>query len=131
MMSAEAMLQTGRYASAIYGETKRLYQWLLGKIKQRVLSFYESAKKVFPVHKVLLYGSWAKGHPRSDSDIDVAVVVDSNDHSHRIEIGAKLFHYAFDADPRIEPRCIFLDEYLHPEPCSILEEIIRTGIEIV
>jgi predicted nucleotidyltransferase len=100
-------------------------------VKQHVLSFYESARKAFPVRKVLLYGSWAKGYPRADSDIDVAVVVDSTDHSRRIDIGAKLFHYAFPIDPRIEPRCVFLDEYLHPEPCSILSEILRTGIEIV
>ena len=100
-------------------------------VKQRVLSFYESTRKALPVRKVLLYGSWAKGHPRTDSDIDVAVVIDDKDHSHRVDIGAKLFHYAFPIDPRIEPRCVFWDEYQHPEPCSILEEIIRTSIEIV
>ncbi len=100
-------------------------------VKQHVVSFYESVKQTFPVKKVLLYGSWATGQAHADSDIDVAVIIDSDDHCNRIDIGAALFHYAFDADPRIEPRCIFRDEYLSPEPCSILEEIIRTGIEVV
>jgi len=57
--------------------------------------------------------------------------VDSCDHSQRFDIATELFHYAVGVDPRIEPKCVFWDEYQQPEPCSILEEILRTGIEIV
>ena len=101
------------------------------EVKQHVNAFYELASASLPIKKVLLYGSWAKGTPRKDSDIDVAVVIDSRDHSRRLDIGAQLFHYAIPIDTRIEPRCIFWDEYQNPEPASILAEIIRTGIEIV
>jgi predicted nucleotidyltransferase len=100
-------------------------------IRQKILEFYDSVKHDFPVKKVLLYGSYARGQATVDSDIDVAVVLDEENHNQRCDIGARLFHYAFPIDPRIEPRCIFLDEYQHPEPCSILSEILRTGIEIV
>jgi predicted nucleotidyltransferase len=100
-------------------------------IKQKVLAFYHSVKTVFPIKKVLLFGSWAKGNPKQESDIDVAVVVDERNHLKRINIGSTLFHYASMVDSRIEPKCIFYDEYRHPEPASILSEILATGIEIV
>jgi hypothetical protein len=61
----------------------------------------------------------------------VAVVVDSCDYSRRFDLAAELFHYAFGVDARIEPKCVFWDEYQRAEPCSVLEEILRTGIEIV
>ena len=100
-------------------------------IKQKVQAFLVSAGSEFSVKKGLLFGSWAKGTPRKDSDIDVAVVVDCDDHTQRVRITSKLFHYAFPVDPRIEPKCVFWDEYQHPEPASILGEIIRTSIEVV
>ena len=100
-------------------------------VRQKVLDFYESFRSVLPVRKVLLYGSWAKGNPKEWSDIDVAVVVECPDHAQRIKITSRLFHYAFPIDPRIEPKTVFYDEYQHPEPASILSEILATGIEIV
>ena len=99
-------------------------------IRQSVLKFYESAKRLFPIKKMLLYGSHAKGLATENSDIDVAVVVDEPDHSRRIEITAKLFHAAYDIDAAIEPKCIFWDEYENPEKASILSEIISKAIEI-
>ncbi len=100
-------------------------------IYQKLHTFYESIRRDFPVKKVLLYGSYARGQAHEDSDIDVAVVVDEKNHDQRCDIGAKLMHHALYIDPAIEPRCVFWDEYQRPEPCSILEEILRTGIEIL
>jgi predicted nucleotidyltransferase len=99
-------------------------------IREKVLRFYQAAKQLFPIKKILLYGSHANGLATEDSDIDVAVVVDQTDHSKRIEITAKLFHAAFDIDAAIEPKCIFWDEYVNPEKASILSEIINKSIEI-
>jgi predicted nucleotidyltransferase len=100
-------------------------------VREKVLAFYESARQVLPIRKVLLYGSHAKGRATKDSDIDVAVVVDEADHSKRIEITTRLFDSAFRVDPAIEPKCIFWDEYENHDGASILAEIINTGIEIV
>jgi len=85
---------------------------------------------MFPIKKMLLYGSYAKGLATESSDIDVAVVVDETDHSKRIEITARLFHAAFDIDAAIEPKCIFWDEYQNHDKASILSEIISNAIEI-
>ena len=99
-------------------------------IREKVLRFYQAAKQLFPIKKMLLYGSYANGTATEDSDIDVAVVVDQPDHSKRVEITARLFHSAFDIDAAIEPKCIFWDEYQHPDKASILSEIISKAIEI-
>ena len=100
-------------------------------IRDKVLRFYESAKESLPIRKVLLYGSHAKGRATAESDIDVAVVVDEPDHAKRIEITARLFHWAFRVDPAIEPKCVFWDEYHNHDKASILAEIIDTSVEIV
>lgn len=100
-------------------------------IKNKALQFYKLIKDDFPVKKIILYGSFARGDATKDSDIDIGVVVDLPDHLKRIEITSKLFHYARKIDNNIEPKCIFYDEYLNHEEASILAEIIRTGIEII
>ena len=99
-------------------------------IKGRVRQFRDEAKQLFPVKKVLLYGSHAKGSARTDSDIDVAVVVDLPDHHNRIDITTALFHCAGQVDVCIETKCIFWDEYQNCEQGSILSEIKRAAIEI-
>ena len=100
-------------------------------VRQKVLRLYDSVRDLFPIRKVLLYGSYAKGRASADSDIDVAVVIDESDHSRRVEITAKLYHHAADVDVAIEPKCIFWDEYQNHDPASILSEIISTSIEVV
>ena len=99
-------------------------------VHNKVLRFHDSIKAFWSVKKVLLYGSYAKGQAKEDSDIDVAVVIDEADHTKRVEITRGLFHMAFGIDAAIEPKCIFWDEYQHPDPASILSEIINTGIEV-
>jgi len=100
-------------------------------IREKVLRFYDFARQSLAIRKVLLYGSHAKGQARESSDIDVAVVVEERDHTKRIEITARLFHWAFQVDPAIEPKCIFADEYENYDQASILSEIIGTSVEIV
>ncbi len=44
-------------------------------IREKVLRFYKSVEKLFPIKKVFLYGSYAKDLANEHSDIDVAVVI--------------------------------------------------------
>ena len=99
-------------------------------IRLNILKFYNLIKNIYPVKKILIYGSHAKGLAHKDSDIDVAVIVDVKEHKKRIEITSTLFHYANLIDCNIEPKCIFWDEYHDYDKASILAEIIRTGKEI-
>ncbi|MCF7956293.1 MAG: nucleotidyltransferase domain-containing protein [Phycisphaerae bacterium] len=100
-------------------------------VREKVSRFYKEACRSFPVIKVLLYGSYAKGSATESSDIDVAVVIDSPDHLNRIDLTSRLFHIAGQIDVAIEPKCVFLDEYQDCPTGSILYEIISSGIEVV
>ncbi|MDD5092584.1 MAG: nucleotidyltransferase domain-containing protein [Candidatus Wallbacteria bacterium] len=92
--------------------------------------FFRKALEVYPVKKVLLYGSYAKGTATEDSDLDLGVVLDMADHKLRIDISTGLFSIARKIDIRIEPKCIFWDEFINCPPDSILSEIIRTGVDV-
>jgi len=100
-------------------------------INKKIIPFYKLVKDLYPIKNVILYGSYAKDKATKDSDIDLGIVVDYKDHLKRIEITAKLFHYARKIDSSIEPKCIFLDEFENIDDTSILSEIIRTGIKVV
>ncbi len=99
-------------------------------IKLKINRFTVLAKKLYPIEKILLYGSYARGTNREDSDIDVAVVIDEKDHLKRIPITAGLLRCANEVDSTIEPKCIFGDEYRKHSEASILAEIINTSIEM-
>ncbi len=101
------------------------------ELNKTLARFYESIREVYPIRKMLLYGSYAKGTTHKDSDIDVAVIVDRIAGKSRIDITENLFSLASTINNDIEPKCIFWDEFMNPDPASILAEIIKTSREIV
>ena len=88
----------------------------------RVKQYAEAVRKSFPVKKVILYGSHARGKARSHSDIDVAVVVRKVEGDLLIS-ERKLFKLRRDIEPMIEP--VLLEE--DNDPSGFLAEILKTG----
>ena len=88
----------------------------------RVKQYAAVVRQNFPVKKVILYGSHAKGKARDGSDIDVAVVVRRVEGNLSI-LEAKLFKLRRDIEPMIEP--VLLEE--DNDPSGFLAEILRTG----
>ncbi|NVM21935.1 MAG: nucleotidyltransferase domain-containing protein [Desulfobacterales bacterium] len=76
----------------------------------------------FNVKKIILYGSYSRDAARKDSDIDVAVVLDSVDEDF-LMVEAKLFRLRREIDARIEP--VLLEE--SNDKSGFLEEILKTG----
>jgi len=103
----------------------------LAQIESKIIKFYNIIKDLYPVKKIILYGSYAKGMAHPDSDIDIGVIIDRDDYKEKISIATQLYHYASQVDSRIEPFCIFLHDYEKHERASILGEIIRTAIDII
>lgn len=85
-------------------------------------------QKGYPVEKVLLFGSYAKGKERRDSDIDVAVVCKPFMQTRMDEMG-QFWIVASDVDLRIEPIC-FHSEDLDEKYSTIVQEVKRTGIAV-
>lgn len=86
-------------------------------------------KEGIHVDKVVLYGSYAQGRQRKDSDIDVAIV--SRDFGKdRVEEGMNLFRIAGGIDPRIEPVPVSLESYEKDTWIPLIYEIREKGVEV-
>jgi predicted nucleotidyltransferase len=81
------------------------------------------------VDRVILYGSYAKGKTRPDSDIDVAVI-SKNFGKDRVEEGMSLFRIAGKIDPRLEPIPISSHSYEKDTWVPLIYEIKEKGIEL-
>jgi predicted nucleotidyltransferase len=81
------------------------------------------------VDRVILYGSYAKGKIRPDSDIDVAVVSKQFGRD-RVEEGMNLFRIAGKIDSRIEPIPISSKSFENDTWVPLIYEIRQKGIEV-
>ena len=78
------------------------------------------------IEKVYLFGSYAKGSPRKDSDIDVALVVNKWQGDY-FDVIPPIWKLTEQVDYRIEPHVIVPEE----DYAGLLNEIEQTGIEII
>lgn len=78
-------------------------------------------EKIKP-QKVVLYGSYAKGNWKEESDIDIAVIVDTVDNDF-LETEAMLYKLRRNIDDRIEP--VLLEE--ENDESGFLSEILEHG----
>ncbi|MBI5416484.1 nucleotidyltransferase domain-containing protein [Candidatus Poribacteria bacterium] len=81
------------------------------------------------VEKVVLYGSYASGNIRTDSDLDIAVI-SSDFGKDRFEEGKMLLKIAWRIDPRIEPIPISTKSYENDTWIPLIHEIKQKGIEL-
>lgn len=93
---------------------------------ERVKEYAEVVTQHFDVTKIILYGSYARGTARKDSDIDVAVVLKNHLDANILQTETTLFRLRRGIDTRIEP--ILLDE-THDDS-GFLAEILKTGTVI-
>ena len=79
--------------------------------------------------KIILFGSYAAGNQRNDSDIDIAVV-SGEFGKDRFEERVLLSKIAYYVDARIEPHPVSLIDYTEDTWQALLHEIKSKGIEI-
>ncbi|MBL7206108.1 MAG: nucleotidyltransferase domain-containing protein [Candidatus Aenigmarchaeota archaeon] len=92
--------------------------------------FKKSLSKDFPVKRMLLFGSYASGKPRKDSDIDLIIVSSKFKRLNFIKRGAKMYGYWKIRFP-VDFLCYTPKEFnkLKKRP-TIVKEAIDNGIEI-
>ena len=89
--------------------------------------YAEIVKNNFGFQKLILFGSYAKGNPHKDSDIDIAVVF--SDYNNRLDRQVELMKLTRKIDSRIEPHPFREKEFELSNP--FVNEIMTYGKEIV
>lgn len=92
------------------------------EVMKAVADYSELVSKRLKPNKILLYGSYVKGNWHKDSDIDIAIVVDTIGDDY-LEIASMLYQFRRNIDDRIEP--VLLEE--GRDPTGFLKEILRHG----
>ena len=87
----------------------------------------ELNKSGFPVQKVVLFGSWARGQVREDSDIDVALISDAFS-GDRFQDRRKIVPLRRKINTKIEP--IPFNQQSFSMGGNLVDEIMRYGEEI-
>ncbi len=95
------------------------------KIINIVKKYAELVKQNYSVNQIYLFGSYAKGNAREESDIDVAIVLDKIGDDY-LEQCTKLFQLRRKIDLRIEP--VLLE--LNNDISGFLNEIQANGLQI-
>ncbi len=97
-------------------------------IMEIVQKYVEKICENYKVYAIILFGSYAKGTQREDSDIDIAIVTDDIG-SDITDEELKLMRLRRKIDTRIEPHIIRVKEYKNAET-PFIQEIIDTGIKV-
>lgn len=84
--------------------------------------YADLAKQILPVKSIYLFGSYAKGTADSDSDIDIAVIVDKVEGDY-LEPRVKLVELTHLVDLRIEP--ILLEEARNKS--GFIQTVMKSG----
>jgi predicted nucleotidyltransferase len=88
--------------------------------------YAETVKRNFAFQKFILFGSYTKGNPRKDSDIDIAIVF--SDYDNRLDRQVELMKLTRNVDSRIEPHPFRAKEFEISNP--FVNEILTYGEEI-
>jgi len=89
---------------------------------KKVRAYTRIIRDRFPVKRVILFGSFARGKNRTDSDIDVAVIM-KKEPDDILQTEVELFRLRRSIDVRIEPKLV--DDTI--DLSGFLEEISRYG----
>ena len=97
-------------------------------VQEVIAEYIRELGKQIPIQKAILFGSYAKGTIHRYSDVDIAIFSDYFKDMSRVDGIHFLLLSAMDYDMDIEPQPFTMDEYR--EPVGLVEEILKTGIEL-
>ncbi len=95
-------------------------------IMKSIEKYIKEISKYYNILEVYLFGSYAKGTNHKDSDIDVAIVINSDNNV--FDLMVELMMLTQNIDLRIEPHPIKAKDFEEGNP--FVQEIIDTGIKV-
>jgi predicted nucleotidyltransferase len=92
--------------------------------------YIADVKRAMPIDKVYLYGSYASGTAREDSDVDVCFFSEAFASRRTLDVLTELFYLKikYDKDILIEPNAFPTAELFNDNP--FVKEVLRTGKEV-
>ena len=96
------------------------------EIMNIINEYIKVISKQFEVKEVYIFGSYAKGTNTENSDIDIAIILDSNINT--IDLMVDLMMLTQNIDLRIEPHPIKSNDFEKGNP--FIEEIKSTGLRV-
>ena len=91
-----------------------------------VKQYIKEISKYYKIQEVYLFGSYAKGTNDEDSDIDVAIIINSEENT--FDLLVELMMYTQNIDLRIEPHPIKTIDFEKGNP--FVKEILDTGLKV-
>ena len=95
-------------------------------VLKNVEKYIKEISKHYNIKGVYLFGSYAKGTNNEDSDIDVAIIINSDNNV--FDLMVELMMLTQNIDLRIEPHPIKVKDFEEGNP--FVQEIIDTGIKV-
>lgn len=95
-------------------------------ILKSVEEYIKEISKYYSIQEAYLFGSYAKGTNHEDSDIDIAVIINSDNNV--FDLMVELMMLTQNIDLRIEPHPIKVEDFEEGNP--FVQEIIDTGIKV-
>jgi predicted nucleotidyltransferase len=92
------------------------------QVLEKAMQYTALVNENMKPQKIILYGSYAKGNSKEDSDIDIAIVVDKIDENF-LDMEVLLYKLRRHVDDRIEPILIDCNE----DKSGFLDEILKHG----
>ena len=92
-------------------------------------SYVNDARRVFPVDKAVLFGSYVKGTADAQSDIDICFFLNNYGGKERVEIIIELLGLIRKYKGAFFEPIVFPSSEIHNDN-PIVKEILRTGFEI-
>ena len=93
-----------------------------GTVISTVEKYIEAVKKEFSPNAVILFGSYAKGNPTEDSDIDIGVVFNGISGDWR-KTSSRLWNLAYDISWDIEPHLLDTTQ----DKSGFVKHVFKTG----
>ena len=95
------------------------------EVKKVATQYSKLVSQHYDTEKIILFGSYANGNAKPESDIDIAVIMNYPEKDW-LKISSSLHRLKVSVDMRIEPILLSPDQ----DPSGFLEEINKRGINL-